>query len=144
MKYVGSKNRISKQLAPIIQSYIDDNNIRTYWEPFVGGCGMMDKIKCERRIGSDIHRYLIALLKQAQVDTSCFPDTISEDEYKAVRSNPDSYPDWYVGLVGFVLVTMVSGGVVMLIMYGLKLEQFAIILTSQSEILSNNHPSLKE
>ena len=23
MKYVGSKNRISKQIAPIIQSYID-------------------------------------------------------------------------------------------------------------------------
>lgn len=37
MKYVGSKNRISKQLAPIIQSYIDDNDIKAYWEPFVGG-----------------------------------------------------------------------------------------------------------
>lgn len=62
---------------------------------------MIDKIKCERRIGSDIHRYLIALLKQVQFDISCFPETISEDEYKAVRNNPDSYPDWYVGLVGF-------------------------------------------
>lgn len=37
MKYVGSKNRLSKDLAPIIQSYIDDNNIKSYWEPFVGG-----------------------------------------------------------------------------------------------------------
>ena len=101
MKYVGSKNRISKQLAPIIQSYIDDNNIKAYWEPFVGGCGMMDKIECERRVGSDIHPYLIALLKQASVDTSCFPKTISEEEYKAVRNNPSNYPDWYVGLVGF-------------------------------------------
>lgn len=37
MKYVGSKNRISKHIVPIIQSYIDDNNIRSYYEPFVGG-----------------------------------------------------------------------------------------------------------
>ena len=27
MKYMGSKNRISKELVPIIQSYIDKNNI---------------------------------------------------------------------------------------------------------------------
>lgn len=101
MKYVGSKNRISKQLTPIIQSYIDDSGIKTYWEPFVGGANMIDKIKCERRIGSDVHPYLIALLKQASIDTSCFPKTISEDEYKAVRNNPSNYPDWYVGLVGF-------------------------------------------
>lgn len=101
MKYVGSKNRISKQLAPIIQSYIDDNDIKAYWEPFVGGANMIDKIKCERRVASDIHPYLIALLKQAQIDVSCFPETISKEEYKAVRSNPSEYPDWYVGLVGF-------------------------------------------
>ena len=34
MKYVGSKARLSKQLAPIIQSYID---------------GMGDKCNCQRR-----------------------------------------------------------------------------------------------
>lgn len=101
MKYVGSKNRIAKDLAPIIQSYIDGNNITRYWEPFCGGANMIDKIKCENRFGSDIHPYLIALLKQAQVDTSAFPKTISEEEYKSVRSNPQNYPDWYVGLVGF-------------------------------------------
>ena len=37
MKYVGSKNRLAKDLVPIIQSYIDDNRITDYWEPFVGG-----------------------------------------------------------------------------------------------------------
>ena len=47
MKYVGSKNRLSKQLAPIIQSYIDGMGERCngYWEPFVGGANMIDKIK---------------------------------------------------------------------------------------------------
>ena len=37
MKYVGSKNRIAKDIVPIIQSCIDKNNITEYYEPFVGG-----------------------------------------------------------------------------------------------------------
>lgn len=101
MKYVGSKNRLAKDLAPIIQSYIDSNNIAHYWEPFCGGANMIDKIKCNNRFGSDVHPYLIALLKQAQTDTSVFPTTITKQEYDAVRANPQNYPDWYVGLVGF-------------------------------------------
>lgn len=101
MKYVGSKNRLSKDLVPIIQKFIDDNNIKHYYEPFVGGCNLIDKIKCENKYGSDIHPYLIALLKQAQADTSIFPNTITEEEYKSVRANQQNYPDWYVGLVGF-------------------------------------------
>lgn len=39
MKYVGSKARLSKYIAPIIQSYIDNMGDRCngYLEPFVGG-----------------------------------------------------------------------------------------------------------
>ena len=37
MKYMGSKYRISKYIVPIIQKYIDENGIKTYIEPFVGG-----------------------------------------------------------------------------------------------------------
>jgi len=37
MRYMGSKNRLAKEIAPIIQSYIDDNNIDLYVEPFTGG-----------------------------------------------------------------------------------------------------------
>ena len=98
---MGSKNRLSKELAPIIQSYIDNNNITKYLEPFVGGGNMIDKIRCKNRYGSDSHKYLIALLKQAQRDASVFPLHISEEEYIKVRNNKNDYPDWYVGLVGF-------------------------------------------
>lgn len=101
MKYVGSKNRLSKDLVPIIQSYIDKYNITDYYEHFCGGANIIDKIKCKNRYGSDIHPYLIALLKQTQTDTSVFPETISEDEYRRVRDNKEQYSDWYVGLVGF-------------------------------------------
>ena len=36
MKYIGSKNRLSKEIAPIIQSYINEHT-KGYLEPFVGG-----------------------------------------------------------------------------------------------------------
>ena len=37
MKYIGSKAKIAKHIVPIIQEYIDKNNINSYVEPFVGG-----------------------------------------------------------------------------------------------------------
>ena len=36
MQYMGSKNRLAKELIPIIQSYINDDT-KCYLEPFVGG-----------------------------------------------------------------------------------------------------------
>ena len=100
MKYVGSKNRLSKDLAPIIQSYITDET-EGYLEPFVGGANMIDKIKHDNKIGCDIHKQLIALLKYVQDLDNELPKTISEQEYNNVLNNKDNYDDWYVGLVGF-------------------------------------------
>lgn len=100
MKYVGSKNKLSKYLAPIIQSYITDET-KGYLEPFVGGANMIDKIKHDNKIGCDIHKQLIELLKYAQDLSNVFPKTISEQEYQNVKNNKDNYDDWYVGLVGF-------------------------------------------
>ena len=99
MKYVGSKNRLAKELAPIIQSYITDKT-EWYIEPFVGGANMMDKINHDKRIGFDIQKNLIALLRYLQTGLQ-LPLTISEEEYLLVRDNKEGYPDWYVGLVGF-------------------------------------------
>ena len=102
MKYVGSKNRLSKQLAPIIQSYVD-KGCNAYIEPFVGGANMIDKINHPHKYGYDSHKHLIALLKQAQTNTSVFPKSIDKQTYQYVkeRINDNSFPDWFVGLVGF-------------------------------------------
>lgn len=100
MKYVGSKNRLAKDLAPIIQSYINEST-KGYLEPFVGGANMIDKIKHENRIGCDIHEELIELLKYTQTNSKDIPLSISKDEYINVRDNKDNYDKWYVGLVGF-------------------------------------------
>ena len=69
---MGSKNRLAKQLSPIIQSYIDNVNCKGYIEPFVGGANMIDKIKHNKKYGFDTHKYLIALLQQAQKIQVCF------------------------------------------------------------------------
>ena len=45
MNYIGSKNRLSKELVPIIQSYIDNMpNCNGYLEPFVGGRMLLIKL----------------------------------------------------------------------------------------------------
>ena len=100
MKYVGSKNKLSKELAPIIQSYIKSDT-KGYIEPFVGGANMIDKIQCNNKIGYDIHEELIELLKYAQEYHYLLPKEISEEVYNEVRDNKDKFEKWYVGLVGF-------------------------------------------
>ena len=100
MRYVGSKNRLAKELVPIIQSYITDET-KGYLEPFVGGANMIDKIECNNKFGCDIHEELIELLKYIQDTNNILPKTITEEEYNKVRLNKDKYEKWYVGFVGF-------------------------------------------
>lgn len=99
MQYMGSKGKISKHIVPIIQKYIDDSNCKVYIEPFVGGSNVIDKIKCDKKIGYDINSNLIDLLKYSQSNE--LPITISEKEYNSVKNNKENYDSWYVGLVGF-------------------------------------------
>ena len=71
MKYMGSKSRIVRHIVPIIQDYIDKNGNSVYVEPFVGGANVIDKIKCEYRVGADINKYLIALFHHIQSGGRC-------------------------------------------------------------------------
>lgn len=105
MKYMGSKSRIAKDIVPIIQNEIDCNNIKTYIEPFVGGGNVIDKIRCENKIGSDKHKYLIAMFTNLDL-IETLPEYISKEHYSNVRecynNQSDKYPDWYIGAVGFL------------------------------------------
>lgn len=105
MVYQGSKDKISKYLIPIIQDYIEKNNIDTYIELMVGGCNLIDKVQCEKKIGCDINNDLITLLKYIQKDNevSIAPLDCSFDHYKDVRVNKynGKYPLEYVALIGY-------------------------------------------
>ena len=65
------------------------------------GGNVIDKIQCNKKIGYDIHKQLIALLIYARDYSYLIPDTITEEEYNRVKLNKGQYEDWYLGLVGF-------------------------------------------
>lgn len=105
IKYMGSKSRISKFIVPIIQKYIEDNNIKNYLEPFVGGANVIDKVKCKNKIGGDNNEYLIEMFRNLD-KISTLPKEISKEEYSKVRNcyneSLDIYEKWYIGAVGFL------------------------------------------
>ncbi len=106
MQYMGSKSRFAKDIVPIIQNAIDENDIENYYELFVGGANIIDKVICKNRFGTDINKYLIELLIYVRDnDLSTLPNRILFEEYDKVRQsyrkNDGKYPNWYKGFVGF-------------------------------------------
>lgn len=99
MKYMGSKNRHSKQMLPLILK--DRKPNQWYVEPFVGGANMIDKVN-GLRMGGDSNKYLIALLKEMQKDNFSAPD-ITEATFGRMKSEPDAFNDWELGYAGFQL-----------------------------------------
>lgn len=102
MKYMGSKSRISKYIVPIIQKYIDENGIKTYIEPFVGGANVIDKVRCDTRIGVDNNEYLIALYKSLQNGWNIRSVDMSKELYQSVKDNKDCHPKQVVALAGLL------------------------------------------
>lgn len=105
MKYMGSKSRIAKHIIPIIEQRMEDYNLKTYVEPFVGGANVIDKIKCEKRIGCDKQKYLIALYENLD-KFSMLPEFVTREHYSEVRDcynkNLGTFEDWYIGAIGFL------------------------------------------
>lgn len=102
MRYMGSKNRLAKELVPIIQSYIVRGGVSLYIEPFTGGANVIDKIQCERRIGYDIEPYVIACLSALR-DGWIPPERVTEEEYKDIKAHKENYPPELVGYCGYQL-----------------------------------------
>lgn len=97
MKYMGSKNRIAKEILPIM---LEKRENRTWVEPFVGGGNMIDKI-LGKRIGADINPYLIDALiaiRDCVVDLPKNNKEFTEENYNELRKS-DNYK--YKGYAGF-------------------------------------------
>lgn len=100
MKYMGSKARLSKDLAPLINSLIVEHNIQTYIEPFVGGGNILEYIICDNRIALDNNEYLIALWNDLQSGWIP-PEAMSKEMYIDIRDNKDKYGKSLVAIAGF-------------------------------------------
>lgn len=96
---------MAKYIVPILQDYIDKNNITTFIDCFCGGANIVDKIKCNKKIASDYNDDLIALLKyvQADNDLSIAPNECTFEHYADVRKNrtSDKYSQEYIALIGY-------------------------------------------
>lgn len=97
---MGSKARLSKDIAPIINNLIKENNVVTYIEPFVGGGNMIEHIICNKRIGIDINKYLISLWNDLQKGWIP-PSELSKEMYNDIKNNKDEYGESLVAVAGF-------------------------------------------
>ena len=97
---MGSKARISKDIAPIINNLIKENNIKNYIEPFVGGCNMIEHIVCENKIASDNNDYLISMWRDLQKGWNP-PNEMTKELYIDIRDNKDKYSKSLVAIAGF-------------------------------------------
>jgi len=97
MKYMGSKNRIAKEILPIM---LKNRGDRTWVEPFVGGANIIDKVQ-GKRIGADLNPYLIDALIAIRDCVSDLPKNnteFTEADYMKLRKS-DDYK--YKGYAGF-------------------------------------------
>lgn len=99
MKYMGSKNRYTKLLLPIILK--DRQEDQYYVEPFCGGCGLLKNVK-GNRIANDNNFYLIETFKALQ-NGWIMPTEVTEELYINIKNNKDDYPPHLVGYVAFQL-----------------------------------------
>ena len=95
---MGSKARFAKDLLPIILKDRQPN--QAYIEPFAGGMNMIDKVD-GLRIANDQHQELMAMWQALINEKWDPPKSVSEAEYKQIRTHQDQYPKHLVGYVGF-------------------------------------------
>lgn len=97
MRYMGSKNRLAKDLLSVMLPYRHE---RCWVEPFVGGGNMIDKLS-GWRIGADSSPWAIAALTSIRDSLDELPKTnqeFTESDYKQLRSS-DMYK--HKGYAGF-------------------------------------------
>ena len=103
MNYVGSKQRLAKDIIPIINTFLGGDNV--FIDACCGGCNIVanpkHEINAKKKIAFDNNKYLVALLNKFKIDKP-EPLNITKEEYKNVLLNKNNYEDWYVGYVGFL------------------------------------------
>lgn len=102
MKYMGSKARIAKDIAPIINQIIKEKGIYEYIEPFVGGANMIQHVECPLRFGYDNNPYLVAFWKAIKRGWNPLQSVkMTKELYQKIKDNKDDYAPEMVGLAGF-------------------------------------------
>ena len=96
MIYMGSKNRIAKDILPIILK--DRKPNQCYVETMVGGGNLIDKVE-GFRIGADLNPYVIEALKLIRDNPESLPDHVTEEDYQEFKSKKEL--NGVTGVIGF-------------------------------------------
>lgn len=104
MRYMGSKARHAKHISPILMDGHDQS--KWYVEPFMGGGNMLSNVPAKHKWGNDTAEYAVALLSAVASGWEP-PETLTEDEYYSIKSDPDQYE---AALVGFAAYCCSYGG----------------------------------
>lgn len=96
MKYLGSKNRIAKEILPIMLYVCERHGLTEGVEPFVGGANMLDKVpKHFDRVGLDLNPHTIEALIFIRDHINEAPAQFSEAEYKNFHGTPaEPFSSW--------------------------------------------------
>ena len=84
MRYMGGKQRISKQLSAFIQGEIDRLNVDTFVDLFCGSCNVVSNVNAKYRYANDIHPQLIAMWKALQTGWMP-PKEVNEYQYDLAK-----------------------------------------------------------
>jgi DNA adenine methylase len=105
MKYQGSKNRIAKYILPIILEDADEHDV--YWEPFVGGGNMIDKVEFNGlKVGSDIDELAI----DALVTIKSFIDKIPKNNMEFTEKDYHIVKKFNHNISGYAAYALSYGG----------------------------------
>jgi len=96
MRYVGGKHRIAKWIEEHVVPLINGHS--TYIEPFVGSGAIFQRLapRFSKAVAADAHLDLILLL-QAVAEGWLPPETVSREDYVAVRGGPPSAVRGFIG-----------------------------------------------
>lgn len=99
MKYMGSKLRIASYICQYINDIAFNENITEYYEPFMGGCSIGERVRIKNRHLSDLNIQMVELMKKVQEGMWEFRYIDREEWYKmkADRWDMKIYPIWMHG-----------------------------------------------
>lgn len=98
MQYYGGKAKTARYIAPIINEIKHFNNIQWTIEPFCGACNITYRLDGDI-IAADNNPYVIAMWQALQRGWIP-PDTITKNQYDAIKKNKDVFPKELIGFVG--------------------------------------------
>jgi DNA adenine methylase len=103
MIYMGSKNRIAKEILEIMLKDIGDNY---FIDAFCGGGNLIQHATCKNKLASDVNKYTIAFLNKIKDDVNWLPTSeadFSKDDYIYIKNNKEEFSDFMLGHVGYNL-----------------------------------------